>query len=90
MAFTVRLTIQAERDLKRLPREGALRVREGLTSLANERVPFERVKKLKGHDKTPLFSFRIGDYRVILTINNEMMVIFVIEIGDRSTVYRKY
>jgi len=32
----------------------------------------------------------MGEYRIILTIEHEIMIIFVIEIGHRSTIYRSY
>lgn len=37
-----------------------------------------------------LYRLRVGEYRVIMSIERERMVVFVLEVGHRSTVYRKY
>jgi mRNA interferase RelE/StbE len=46
--------------------------------------PFNYVKHLVG---VPLYSLRIGDYRVIMDIKNKQMLIFIIKIGHRKKVY---
>ena len=90
MSYTVRLTSGAERDLRKISRDDAKRIREGLVLLSREQSPRSRVKKLKGSYDLPLYSFRISHYRLILSIEDQNLVIFVIEIGDRRTVYRGY
>ncbi len=90
MGYTVRLTSGAERDLREIPRDDAKRIREGLVLLSREQSPGSRVKKLKGSYDLPLYSFRISHYRLILSIEDQNLVIFVIEIGDRRIVYRDY
>jgi mRNA interferase RelE/StbE len=90
MGYTVRLTSGAERDLRKMPRDDAKGIREGLVLLSGEQSPRSRVKNLKGSYDLPLYSFRISHYRLILSIEDKNLVIFVIEIGDRRTVYRDY
>jgi len=46
--------------------------------------PHSFVKKLIG---TPYFRLRVGDYRVILDIKNEKLVIMIIEVGHRRNIY---
>ncbi|MFW5987713.1 MAG: type II toxin-antitoxin system RelE family toxin [Methanohalophilus sp.] len=48
------------------------------------------VKKFKGSPKSPLYSLRIGEYRVILSIDGDQLIVFVIEIGHRRNIYNKY
>ncbi len=90
MSYTVRFTPGAERDFRKLSREDAVRIKDGLVALSEEELPRMRVKKLKGSYDIPLYSFRTGHYRLILSIEDQNLVIFVLEIGDRSTVYRKH
>ncbi len=90
MIWRVVFTPKAERDLKRLSKAEEQRIKDELTALAEEPYPRLHVKKLKGHQSIPIYSHRVGRYRIILTIEDDVMVIFVIEIGDRSKVYRKY
>jgi mRNA interferase RelE/StbE len=90
MIWDVAFTSKAKHDLRRLPKAEAQRITDEVTSLANEPYPLHHVKKLKGHQSNPVYSLRVGEYRVILTIEDNLMIITVIEVGNRRTVYRKY
>lgn len=48
--------------------------------------PFNFVMKIVG---SPYYRLRAGDYRVILDIRNDKMVIMVIHIGHRRNIYKK-
>ena len=48
----------------------------------------EDIKKLKGHND--LFRLRVGDYRIIYTVDNGELIIYVIDINNRGDVYKKY
>ncbi|MCG7855197.1 MAG: type II toxin-antitoxin system RelE/ParE family toxin [Methanoregulaceae archaeon] len=86
MGYTVRFTPGAERDFKKISRDDARRIKEELVALSQESSPRTRIKKLKGSWDVPLYSFRISHYRLILSIEDQNLVIFVIEIGDRRNV----
>ena len=45
------------------------------------------VKKLKGFD---LFRLRVGSYRVIYSIDNEIKIIAIKNIDNRGDVYKRY
>lgn len=81
--------MRAQKDLLALAKKDARRIRAALNDLAAEENPQRCVKKLKGHEHVPLYSCRIGSYRALLTIDNGILVIFVITIDHRSSVYRK-
>ncbi len=48
----------------------------------------EDIKKLKGHDD--LLRLRVGNYRVIYTVNNGELIVCVIDAGNRGDIYKKY
>ncbi|MEK6876548.1 MAG: type II toxin-antitoxin system RelE/ParE family toxin [Nanoarchaeota archaeon] len=48
--------------------------------------PYAHIKRLVGN---PYFSLRVGDYRVILDIKDDKLIIFVIEVGHRKNIYQK-
>jgi len=48
--------------------------------------PYSYVKRLVG---TPYFRARVGNYRIILNIQNDKLIIIVIEIGLRKNIYKK-
>ena len=86
--YTVHLTRRAQKDLLDLPKSEARRIRAALSDLAQETEPWLLVKKLQGHEEVPLYSCRVGRYRIILTIDHGHLVIFVITIEHRRSVYR--
>ena len=56
--------------------------------LALERIrirPYSHIKKLVA---SPYFRLRVSDYRIILDIKDNKLVIFVIEIGHRKKIYK--
>lgn len=86
--YTIHLTKRAQKDLISLPKEDARRIRTTLNELAQESEPWLLVKKLQGHEEVPLYSCRVGHYRIILTIDQGHLVIFVVTIDHRRSVYR--
>ncbi len=88
MTFSVIYTTRARRDLKNLPPDIARTCIQAISKIKDD--PFYFVKKLKGSKQAPLYSLRIGDYRAILSIEDDRLIVFVLEIGHRSTIYRKY
>ena len=88
MTFSVIYTTRARRDLKNLPSDVAQACIRAISGMKED--PYSFVKKLKGPKKSPLYSFRIGEYRAILGIEDDRLIVFVLEIGHRSSIYRKY
>ncbi len=86
--YSVHLSRGAQKELLALQKKDARRIRAALNDLAALENPQSCVKKLKGHEHVPLYSYRIGTYRAILTIDNGILVIYVITIDHRGTVYR--
>lgn len=56
--------------------------------LAISKLPFEGdFKKMKGY--ADYYRLRVGDYRVIYTKEDRILVIRVINVGNRGDVYKK-
>ena len=85
MPYEVRWTGLSLKQLGRLEKNLRTRIVEKV-SIVSDR-PFSFVKRLTG---SKLFSLRVGDYRVILSIENNMMVIFVLDVDHRSRIYQKH
>ena len=74
----------ALKHLKKLDKEIQIRI---ISTLERIRVrPYPHVKKLI---QSPYFRLRVGAYRVILDIKENELIILVIEVGHRKTVYSK-
>ncbi len=88
MSYKVKYTSRARKDLKKLPADIAQNI---ILSISNiKKDPYPYIKKVKGTQKNSVYTHRIGEYRAILYIKNEHMLILVIEAGHRSNIYGKY
>jgi mRNA interferase RelE/StbE len=82
---TVIVERQAEKTLRRLPKEVLSRVDRLLLSLAEDPRPVG-CKKLRGYEN--LYPLRVGDWRLIYAIEDDELVVLVIEISPRGEAYR--
>jgi mRNA interferase RelE/StbE len=74
----------AEKELAKLPKDIQQRVRDRINLLMINPYPSD-VKKLKNGNGR--LRTRVGNYRIIYTIENDSLVIVVIKIGHRSGIY---
>ena len=82
--YQVALTSSAEKELKRLSSQWIARIAPRVQSLAaNPRPP--GCKKLEGGDKE--WRIRVGDYRVVYTIDDQKLLVEATRIRHRSEVY---
>ena len=82
--YSVELKASARKELERLPTQLIERIFPKLESLAVEPRPVG-CKKLKGGQGE--WRIRVGEYRVVYTIDDEQMLISVTRIRHRSEVY---
>jgi mRNA interferase RelE/StbE len=87
LAWTIEVSETARRSLAKLDRTVAKRITSFLrTRVAAAPDPRALGKPLRG----PLreyWRYRVGDYRIICDIQDRILRILVIEIGDRKGVY---
>lgn len=77
--YEIEFSKTAEKQLFKFEREIQIRL---ISTLERIRVrPYPHIQKLVGN---PYFRLRIGDYRIILDIIENKMIIFVIEIGHKK------
>ena len=43
---------------------------------------------MKGH--SDLLRLRVGEYRIIYTVDNGELIIYVVDAGNRGEIYKKY
>lgn len=85
MAYTVLLRPAAQRDLDKLPSE--LRIRIDRTLLAFQLQPRPQgITKLAGTSHT--WRVRVGDYRILLDIDDGAKSVLVLRIAHRREAYR--
>lgn len=82
--YRVVLTKSAEKELLKLPSRVVEKIVPALTSLAKNPRPVG-CKKLKGFDD--LWRIRVGDYRAVYAIGDEILLVEVRSVGHRKEVY---
>ncbi|MFG2694783.1 type II toxin-antitoxin system RelE/ParE family toxin [Kitasatospora sp. NPDC048407] len=90
MGYFTRFTPHAQRDMLKIPRPDAVRILHRLTDLQKalddgDTGAFD-VKALQGHSAR--WRLRVGDYRVVYTVEDGQLVVWVLTVGNRRDVYR--
>lgn len=83
--YEVVLSPKAEKQLDELPTPLRRRIAEAVEGLESNPQP-HGVKKLTGAEN--LWRIRVGDYRIVYTIENDRLIVLVVKIGHRREIYR--
>lgn len=84
-SYKVRFTKSAEKDLRRIEKSRVFSVMEKIEALSvNPRL--EGTKKLVGSDAA--YRLRVGDYRVIYTIDDGIKIVQIDRVRHRKDAYR--
>ncbi len=90
MAWKIEFSDSAERELDKLDPQISRRILEYLQKrLAKQDNPRNLGAALKGSKLGMFWKYRVGDYRIIASIEDKIMRILVVRIGNRRDVYRK-
>ena len=73
-----------KKDIKRIPRSDYQQIKEFLQSITDN--PRKTGKLLKG-SWAGFWRYRVGNYRIIVHIQNEEFIILVVRIANRSKAY---
>lgn len=85
MPYEIELRPAALRALKRIDHQDQDRIRGAIALLAaNPRPP--GTKPLRGREG---FRVRVGTYRIVYTIDDGKLLIVVVTLGHRSSVYKQ-
>lgn len=77
---------KAKKFIDKLPKNERLRVATAIEQLPNG----EDVKKLKGDKNKGLLRLRVGNYRIIYSVDNGKLIVYVIDAGNRGEIYNSY
>ncbi|GGL12225.1 type II toxin-antitoxin system RelE family toxin [Streptomyces flaveus] len=91
MGYVTRFTPHAQRDMLKISRPDALRIMYRLTELqkamdGGDTAAFD-IKALQGHSSR--WRLRVGDYRVVYTVEDGQLIVWVLAVGNRRDVYRQ-
>ena len=82
--YNIRLVQSVAKKLSKLPSEIEDKIYTAIQSLSHNPRP-SGCKKLKGHDG---YRIRVGDYRIIYQIKDNILTVLVLAIGHRKDIYQ--
>jgi mRNA interferase RelE/StbE len=85
VSYEVKFSRGAKKQFRKLPIDVQQRIQTKINDLAIEPRP-NGVKKLQGDDNS--YRVRVGDYRVVYEIGDDVLIVTVIKIGHRSEIYK--
>ncbi|WP_420167937.1 type II toxin-antitoxin system RelE family toxin [Streptomyces violaceoruber] len=75
---------EAQAELRKIPRDTALRILAKLAELESDPLGLSTTALVSQPERRRL---RVGDYRIVYTIDKGELVVWVVHVGHRSTVY---
>jgi len=83
--YRIEISPRAAREIRALPRQLQVRISARLTALANDPRP-PGTKLLSGEEG--LYRIRVGDYRVVYAVEDDVLLVLVVKVGHRRDVYQ--
>lgn len=84
-AYRIELRPSAARNLRKLDPQVRGRVHGAIALLAHDPRP-PGARALRGR---PGFRIRVGDYRIVYTVQDDVLVVVVVRLGHRRDVYEQ-
>lgn len=87
MSYQIEIKRSAAKSLKKIPKADRIQIVEKIDSFG-ENLPNPETTKMKGDN--PFHRVRVGDYRIVYEIQDDILVILVVKIGHRKDIYRNF
>ena len=88
MAWTIEFAETALRQLQKLDRTVQQRIWKFIRRLAQLEDPRSVGEALHGERFGEFWKYRVGDYRLIVKLEDAQFVILVVKVGHRREIYR--
>lgn len=85
MSYRIEVKKSAAKSLRKMPKADQKRIADKIDSLA-ENTPNPDTTKMKGNN--PFHKIRVGDYRIIYEIHENVLSILIVKIGHRKDIYK--
>ena len=82
--YSIEIKKSATKEMAKLPKVHLQRIVEKIQALSTTPRP-EGCKKLSADEK---YRIRVGNYRILYSIEDNQLIVYVVKIGHRKEVYR--
>ena len=85
-SYRIEFDRRVKKDFKSIPQQDISRIKASISELSiNPHPPGHKKLKGKNYD---YFRIRVGHYRVVYTIQDEILIIVVVRVGHRKEIYK--
>ena len=84
MKYNILIERYAQKQIMKLDKKIIPVLKVAISNLANNPRPHGYIK-LKGEDA---YRIRVGDYRIIYEINDDIILVTVVSVGHRKEIYK--
>lgn len=88
MAWRIELDKDVQRSMQKMDRQVAKRITVKLKEIAQLENP-RMMGKALSDNKAGLWRYRVGNYRIVCSIEDEILLILVVDVAHRSKVYKR-
>ena len=85
--YRIEVSATAEKQIRKLGKKDQIAVLRGIRQLSTEPRP-PNSRKMSGYDD--VYRIRVGQYRVLYSVENKKLVIIILKVGRRRDVYRQF
>lgn len=89
MAWTIEYAESTQKDIRKLNPAERRRIRDFLEGKVAALDDPRSIGKALSGNLSGLWRYRVGDYRVIVSIEDERLCVLALKIGHRKSVYRQ-
>ncbi len=83
--YTVIIKETAQKEIKKLPTVYLKKIKQIILGLADDPRPHGAIKLQGGNNE---YRIRVGVYRILYSIQNDKLIVFVFDVDHRKQVYR--
>ena len=82
--YRIELKKSVQKDFESIPKKDLQRIISVIEALADDPHP-PQSKKFSGREQ---YRLRQGNYRILYSIKDDLLIIFVVAVGHRKEIYR--
>jgi len=82
--YKLQIKKSAEKELRKIPKKELIKIINKIQNLSEDPHPVGSIK-LSNQEK---YRLRIGNYRVLYKVEDNILTIFIIKVGHRKDIYR--
>jgi len=82
-SYSIEIKKSAAKEISKLPNKEIHRIVKKIQALSQEPRP-DGCKKLSGDEK---YRIRVGHYRILYSIEDDVLVVYIVKVGHRKNIY---